>query len=167
MVEKIVKMNKSVLMRVHPENDNWFGKKARQFLFSTGKSAHFASALFYMIDVIRSIFLYSWRKYDFVIFVRYLMGTAYLPPPLHVVGYNFFSAMVPKSKNMFFLDVDPRTAAARIRENRSDIEMFENLSDLEKIRGKALSLTRFDSWIIIDSNQPAEAIAVDLEKRVF
>ncbi len=167
MVETIKKMNKSVSMRVHPENDNWFGKKARQFLFSTGKSAHFASALFYMIDVIRSIVLYSWRKYDFIIFVRYLMGTAYLPAPLHVVGYNFFSAIVPKSKNMFFLDVDPKTAAARIRENRSDIEMFENLSSLEKIRGKALSLTRFDNWIIIDSNLPAEAIADDLEKIVF
>jgi dTMP kinase len=160
-------MNKSVSMRVHPENDNWFGKKARQFLFSTGKSAHFTSALFYMIDVIRSIFLYSWRKYDFIIFVRYLMGTAYLPAPFHVIGYNFFSAVVPKSKNMFFLDVDPRTAAARIRENRSDFEMFENLPSLEKIRGKALSLTRFDNWKIIDSNRWAEAVADDLEKRVF
>jgi dTMP kinase len=167
MAEKIMKMNKSVSMRVHPENDNWFGKKARHFLFLTGKSAHFASALFYMIDVIRSIFLYSWRKNDFIIFVRYLMGTAYLPTPLHVIGYNFFSAIVPKSKNMFFLDVNPRTAATRIRENRSDIEMFENLSSLEKIRSKALSLTRFDNWIIIDSNQQAEAIADDLEKRVF
>lgn len=95
------------------------------------------------------------------------MGTAYLPTPLHIIGYNFFSAIVPKSKNMFFLDVSPKTAATRIRENRSDIEMFENLFDLEKIRGKALSLTRFDSWIIIDSNQPTEVIADDLEKRVF
>jgi dTMP kinase len=160
-------MKKSVLMRVHPEKDNWFGKKAHQFLFSTGKSAHFASALFYMIDVYRSIFLYSWRKDDFVIFVRYLMGTAYLPAPLHVIGYNFFSAIVPKSRNMFFLDVNPKTAASRIRQNRSNIEMFESLSSLKKIRGKALSLTRFDNWIIIDSNQSTDAITNDLEQKIF
>ena len=146
-------MNKTVCLRVHPESDNWFGRKARAFLYSEGKSAHFASALFYMVDVIRSILLYSWRKTDYVVFVRYLMGTAYLPSPLHTLGYNLFSKIVPKSKNMFFL-MTP--VAARIQNNRSDIEMFENLSSLKKVRKKALSLTRFDNWVILDSNKPSK-----------
>jgi hypothetical protein len=34
-----------------------------------GQGAHFAAALFYMIDVIRSNLLYWWRRYDFIIFV--------------------------------------------------------------------------------------------------
>jgi dTMP kinase len=155
-------MNKKISIRVHPESDNWFGQKARYFLHSEGKSAHFSSALFYMADVVRSILLYSWRKDDYIIFVRYLMGTAYLPSPLHAIGYIFFSAIVPKSNKMFFLDINPKVAASRILNNRTDIEMFENLASLKKIRAKALALTRFDDWIIIDSNQPTETIASNI-----
>jgi dTMP kinase len=160
-------MNKTVCLRIHPENDNWFGKKARAFLYSKGKSAHFTSALFYMVDVIRSILLYSWRKNDFVVFVRYLMGTAYLPTPLHTIAYNFFSSVVPKSNNMFFLDVDPEAAANRIKANRGEFEMFENLPALKKVRNKALSLTRFDNWVIIDSNKPCEVVASKLRAKLF
>jgi dTMP kinase len=155
-------MNKQVSIRVHPESDNWFGKKAHAFLYSKGKSAHFSSALFYMADVLRSILLYSWRKNDYIIFVRYLMGTAYLPSPLHSISYNIFSVIVPKSEQMFFLDVSPKVAASRIKNNRTDIEMFENLASLKETRAKALELTRFDNWIIIDSNQSTEAVASSL-----
>jgi dTMP kinase len=160
------KMNKTVCLRIHPENDNWFGKEARSFLYSKGKSAHFASALFYMIDVIRSILLYSWRKNDFTIFVRYLMGTAYLPSPIHTVAYNFFSLVVPKSKEMFFLDVTPQIAANRLKNNREEFEMFENLEALKKVRTKALSLTRLDKWVILDSNKSSEEIATAIKEKL-
>jgi len=160
-------MRKTVLLRVHPETDNWFGREARTFLYSKGKSAHFASALFYMADVIRSILLFSWRRLDFVIFVRYLMGTAYLPSPLDVFAYNFFSSVVPKSDSMFFLDVSPAVAAARIARDRRQIEMFESLGDLERVRAKALSLTRFDKWTIVDSNKPVAEIALELKTNLL
>jgi dTMP kinase len=160
-------MKKTACIRVHPENDNWFGRKARVFLLSTGKNAHFASALCYMIDVIRSILLYSWRRVDYVVFVRYLMGTAYLPTPLHVVGYNFFALVVPKSRHMYFLDVKAEEAAARIHGSRSEIEMFESYAALKKVRAKAISLTRFNKWIVIDSNKPTDDVALALKKSVF
>jgi dTMP kinase len=94
------------------------------------------------------------------------MGTAYLPAPLNSIGYNFFSTIVPKSEKMFFLDVTPKVAASRIKDNRIDIEMFENLSSLRKIRAKALALTRFDNWVIIDSNQTTETVASILRKHL-
>jgi dTMP kinase len=167
MLQSLKKMNRTVCLRVHPEIDNWFGVKARGYLYSKGKSAHFASALFYMADVIRSIILYSWRKTDFVIFVRYLMGTAYLPSPLDSVAYNFFASVVPKSNNMYFLDVNPEEAADRIAKNRKQTEMFESLTALKKVRAKALSLTRFDKWIIIDSNKPVDEVASALKANLF
>lgn len=167
MLRTLKKENKTVCVRVHPEDDNLFGRKARAYLFSKGKSAHFASALFYMIDVVRSILLYSWRRVDFVIFVRYLMGTAYLPSPFHLVGYNFFSLVVPKSEDMFFLDVSPAVAAARIVKNRREIEMFESLEALKKVRVRALGLTRFDRWIIIDSNKSAIDVAFAINKNLY
>src|SRR5512138_113301 len=107
MQQTLKRRQKTVCLRVHPETDNWFGQKAHAYLNSKGKNAHFASAIFYMVDVIRSILLYSWRQVDYVIFVRYLMGTAYLPSPIDQLAYNLFSAVVPKSKAMFFLDINP------------------------------------------------------------
>jgi dTMP kinase len=161
------RMNKTACIRIHPTDDNLFGKKARAFLLSKGKSAHFASALFYMVDVIRSILLYSWRRVDYVVFVRYLMGTAYLPSPLHVIGYYFFAIIVPKSKTMFFLDVNAEVAATRIAEHRNEVEMFESFEALKKVRGKALLLTSFNAWTVIDSNKPACQVALALNKSIF
>jgi len=145
---------KTVLLRFHPSTDNPFGAKAKQFLYSSGKAAHFAAALFYMSDVIRSILLYSWRRYDFIIFVRYLMGTAYLPAPLDRMAYQFFAAFVPTSRHMFFLDVAPSEAERRLRETRERLEMFENIDELEQTRVKALSLASADKWIIVNANEP-------------
>jgi dTMP kinase len=163
MLQSLKIMHKSAFLRIHPEIDNWFGRMARSYLYSKGKGAHFASALFYMLDVIRSILLFSWRRADYVIFVRYLMGTAYLPSPVDMFAYNFFSAMVPKSNFMFFLDVSPVEAATRIAKGRRQTEMFENLDALNRVRIKALSLTRFDKWTIINSNKSVVEIALELK----
>jgi thymidylate kinase len=94
------------------------------------------------------------------------MGTAYLPSPFHVVAYNFFALLVPKSKYMFFLDVNPEVATARIVKNRVSIEMFENLKALRKVRAKALELTRFDEWIIIDSSRSLIDVAFALNRNL-
>jgi dTMP kinase len=157
---------KSVCLRVHPADDNFFGVKAKQFLYSSGKNAHFAAALFYMIDVIRSILLYSWRKLDYVIFVRYLMGTAYLPSPLHKIAYHFFALVVPKSEMMFFLDVTPEEAAFRISQNRNEKEMFEDLNALRKVRSKALSLASTGRWTIVDANKPMTEVAATIQRMI-
>lgn len=155
---------KTVYLRIHPSKDNFLGVKAKQFLYLKGKGAHLASALFYMLDVIRSILLFSWRKYDYIIFVRYLMGTAYLPSPLDMIAYNFFACIVPTSDLMFFLDVPPKEAERRIRQTRSETEMFESLEELKRIRRKALCLASADKWRILDANRPAEDVERDITK---
>jgi thymidylate kinase len=91
------------------------------------------------------------------------MGTAYLPAPLHTIGYLFFSVLVPKSVNMYFLDVTPEVAAARVKK-RGKTEIFETYASLKKVRAKALALTRFDSWLIVDSNQPIDQVSKTLKK---
>ena len=159
LVLSLQALGKSVFLRVHPAGDNPFGTKARQFLYLKGRSAHFASALFYMLDVLRSVMLFSWCKYDYVVFVRYLMGTAYLPSPLYVVAYRFFALIVPTSDSMFFLDVSPEEAERRIRETRRNVEMFENLAELKRIRVKALSLAFANGWRVVDANKSAKDVA--------
>jgi len=157
----------SILLRFHPSNDNPFGLRARRFLYSRGRSAHFAAAFFYMLDVIRSVLLYSWRRYDYIIFVRYLMGAAYLPAPLHLLAYHFFALTVPKSKYMFFLDVKPEEAYRRILKTRKRLEMFESLKELQEVRLKALSLASINKWIIIDANKRIDIIEKEIKKRLL
>jgi len=155
---------KTVFLRFHPSNDNFFGVEAKQFLYLKGKSAHFAAAFFYMLDVIRSISLYSWRRYDYLIFVRYLMGTAYLPSPLHRIAYHFFASIVPTSNLMFFLDVNPEEAYRRIQQTRDRREMFESLEELKRIRRKALDLASIDKWIIMNANKPINEVEKEIRK---
>lgn len=155
---------KTVFVRFHPSDDNFFGVKAKSFLYLKGKSAYFAAAFFYMLDVIRSILFYSWRRYDYVIFVRYLMGTAYLPSPLHRIGYHFFASVVPKSNLMFFLDVAPEEAYRRIQQDRSKREMFENLEELKTIRRKALFLALTDKWAVMNGNKPIRDVEEEIRR---
>jgi dTMP kinase len=165
-MEQLKKQHKTVCFRAHPESDNFFGVKARQFLLSSGKSAHFASALFYMIDVLRSVAKYSWRREDYIVFVRYLMGTAYLPSPLHKIGYRFFAIVVPRGDAMFFLDLKPEEAYRRMAK-RNVQEMFEGVASLKKVRAKALALARIGEWVIVDSSQPTEKVAVLIQQRLL
>jgi len=158
---------KTVLLRFHPSDDNFFGLRAKHFLTFKGKKAHLNAALFYMLDVIRSIILYSWRRFDYVIFVRYLMGTAYLPSVLYRVAYHFFATFVPKSKFMFFLDVSPEEAYRRVRKRGTKIEMFESPEEFRKVREKALALALENNWKIINSNQPALRVQEEIRKKIF
>lgn len=155
---------RTVCLRIHPSDDNLFGVRAKRFLYLRGKGAHFAAAFFYMLDVVRSIMLYSWRKYDYIVFVRYLMGTAYLPSPLHIIGYHFFISFVPMSSFMFFLDVSPAEAVRRLRMARQRLERFEGFEELKQTRRKALSLAFTGKWTIIDAGKSLECVARELRK---
>jgi thymidylate kinase len=115
-----------------------------------------------MLDVVRSILLYSWQEYDYVIFVRYLMGTAYLPSPVDRISYNLFITIVPTPDYMFFLDVYPEGADGRIRQTRSSLEMFETLDGLKRIRRKALSLVSTGNWRVINGNKPVKNIKKEI-----
>jgi len=150
---------KTFCLRVHPSMDNFFGTRAQQFLRCHGRSAHFASALFYMFDVLRSVAQYSWRKCDYVIFVRYLLGTAYLPSFLYKVAYHFFSAVVPKPDILFFIDVKPEVAYGRVMKRAAQgFEMFEKPEELQKIRRRGLELALIGKWLIVDGGKPAEDV---------
>jgi dTMP kinase len=145
----------SYVLRTHPAEDNFFGRLGRKYLKIEGKSARVAASLFYMIDVIRSIVLYRWRKLDFILFVRYLMGTAYLPAPLHKLAYLFFYVVVPIGDCMIFLDVTPEEALRRI-ESRSEgkSEVFESMEKLFEVRKKARDLVSFGGWRSLNGDHP-------------
>ena len=160
------KLHKTYLIRSHPNDDNWFGVKGREYLLLEGKKAHISASLFYLIDVIRSVLLYDWRRIDCIIFVRYLMGTAYLPSPLHKLAYLFFSKIVPSSTLMFYINVSPNEAMRRINLNRLRKERFETSSELTNVSVKALELIRYGNWIIIDGDKSINQVHKEIVMRI-
>jgi len=147
--DRYKKIENNVIIRSHPSNDNYFGKKAKNALLKKGKINKLRASIFYMLDVLRSV-----RKYYRVdsdgtlIMVRYLLGTAYLPKRLASFAYRFFSNFVPISNYMFLLDASPEELYSRV-EQRDFKEIFETLDELKKVRDKVLMLTR--DWHVVDT----------------
>jgi len=143
-----------VIIRSHPESDNYFGIKTKRALLGKGKVNRLKASVFYAFDVLRSIRLYYRKpKHDTIIFVRYLMGIAYLPKVSGRVAYKVFEKLVPTSKYMFFLDAPPNVLAERIKQ-RKEKEMFETYKALVRVRKKALDLAK--GWNIIDTSESIE-----------
>jgi dTMP kinase len=166
LAEHLKGLGKTYVIRSHPSEDNFFGVKGHDYLFVEGKKAHIAASLFYLADVIRSITLYAWRRVDYVIFVRYLMGTAYLPAPVHKLAYSFFSKIVPTKGDLIYLNVSPEEAYRRVVENRIKVERFENRDDLSKTANKALDLVSDGKWVIVDGDRSIPEIHADILKAV-
>ena len=112
-----------------------------------------------MLDVLYSVLQYNWRAYDYIIFVRYLLGTAYLPSPMDKVAYHFFVTIVPKPEKIFFIEIKPEIAYERsLRRAGKAPEMFEKLEALQKIRRRGLQLVSLGKWLTIDGEKPANGV---------
>ena len=155
-------LGNSFILRAHPSGDNFFGRKSRAYLLLEGKRARVSASLFYLLDVVRSVLLYYWRRVDYVVFVRYLMGTAYLPESLYKLGYLFFLRVVPSSPHMFFINTSPEEAHNRIEQNRTQKEMFESLEKLQKVYKKINRLASRPEWTIINGNRSSDEIQRDV-----
>ena len=155
-------MGEKVVIRSHPSNDNFFGRKAKKALVGIGKINKLLASVYYMLDVLRSV-----KKYykpdgpGTLIMVRYLVGTAYLPGRLAKKGYKFFENFVPTSDYMFFLDALPEELVKRV-EMREQKEIFETHEELVKVRKKALILVK--NWNIIDTSHSIEDTFIKIEK---
>jgi dTMP kinase len=145
--EKYLQMGENVILREHPSPDNPYGLKAKKALLGRGKINKIKAALYYALDVIRSVRRY-YGNGETLIMVRYLMGVTYLPLPLARLLYWIFTAALPTSDYMFFLDLEPEEALKRLLD-RDEEEMFENLEDLTQVRDKALQLVK--DWHIINT----------------
>jgi len=160
--ERYEKNGERVVIRSHPEDDNFFGKTTKNALLGNGPVNKTKAAAFYMLDVLRSIKKY-YRKEDVdtLIMVRYLMGTAYLPFCLAKISYQWFENFVPISSYMFFLDASPEELFKRVQ-LRKEKEMFENIDELINVRTKALKLAI--NWNIIDTDRSIGHTASHIEK---
>lgn len=162
----IEKGHDKIRMRSHPSLDNAAGLKAKRALESGGTKGHILGAVFYIIDVLRSLIKYYRFDSDVIIFVRYLLGTCYLPRSFVEIGYNFFSFILPNSSFMFYIDVSAEVAHERIRKRGETEEMFESLEQLNKMRKKMLFITKKKKWHIINGNGSINEIWTTIKRKL-
>ncbi|MBM4237552.1 MAG: thymidylate kinase, partial [Euryarchaeota archaeon] len=75
----------SVAVFIHPSG-RLLGRISRRSLQGSGKAMQTMAAVFFLLDVLNSLRLMRRQGSDVVIFVRYLMATAYLPGRLARIG---------------------------------------------------------------------------------
>lgn len=161
--EHLLKNGEDVVLRVHPSQDNAFGRASKKALTGGGKLMRIAATLFYGFDVVRSVILYS-RGKGTVIFVRYTMACAYLPRPAIKPVYWLVRRILPRSPDMFFLDVEPAEALRRVRERGDVLEMFETLPRMEKVRSRVMMIA--DDWKIVDGNGTPDEVFERLSEKL-
>ncbi len=154
---------REVIVRIHPSADSQPGRASKKALMRRGQLWRMAATVLYSLDVIRSVILYCNGDGD-VILVRYTLACAYLPRAVMKPAYALVSFFMPKSPNMFFLDVTPEEAMQRIKNRGGDHEMFETLPHLRKNRERALSIT--GDWKVIDGDQAREKVFDDIVKNL-
>ncbi|MDD1756437.1 MAG: thymidylate kinase [Methanomassiliicoccales archaeon] len=155
--DRYERKGENVLVRVHPSS-SWIGRTARRALEGEGKVLHMIATLFFILDVLDSVrqLRRDSRRYQTIIFVRYLMATAYLPKRLAPAGYDFFAKLLPVPKRLILVDVDPASAHRRIMERQHTMEMFEDIDSLGRVREKVLMLAERGGWWIVDNTRAQE-----------
>ena len=145
-----------VAVHIHPSS-GMFGRVSRRALESRGTAMHAVASVFFIADVLRSLSMMKREagRYDTVVFVRYIMATAYLPDALAPLGYRLISKLLPVPERLLLIDIDPATAHQRISVRSEKTEMFEDPASLEKARKKLLSLAS-RGWKIIDNSVPMD-----------
>jgi len=152
----------SVTVISHPSRRR-LGRLSKRSLERTGPVARAFATLFFTLDVLMSVTWYKRQKKGTVIFVRYLLGTAYLPSAFASTGYKIFRALLPFPDLAFFIDTEPEVALRRIKARGHAPEMFETRSRLERVRDVAERLTK-NEWIRIDNSEDGDAPFKEAER---
>jgi dTMP kinase len=138
----------------HPSR-RLFGRLSKKFLEDSGAGARLFATLFFTLDVLMSVRWYEKQRTGNVIFVRYLLGTAYLPESLAPIGYRLFRNLLPFPDIALFIDIEPEVARQRIASRGHAPEMFETSEKLTATRRVARSLVA-EEWVTIDNSEDGE-----------
>jgi dTMP kinase len=143
-----------VILMGHP-SERFFGRMSKGALRRSGPIAMVAATAFYTLDVLSSVKRLRRTDDETVIFVRYLLGTAYLPRSFARYAYSFFRRLLPFPDLALFIDIKPSVAVRRIELRDSAREMFETEERLAKAREIVLTLLA-DEWEVVDNSIDGE-----------
>nr|NJM02940.1 dTMP kinase [Desulfobacula sp.] len=79
-----------------------------------------------------------------------------------VIHANSLNADILRPDLTVFIDVEPETCLERIKNNRSDLEMYEKIDIMKKVRSNYLTaferLKDIEKIVVIDGNQPVDHV---------
>lgn len=162
MKDLFEKEGQRVTIISHPSRRR-FGRLSKRFLEGSGPAPRALATLFYTADVLMSVRWLKTKGHGTVLFVRYLLGTAYLPRSLALPAYRFFRRLLPFPELAVFVDIEPTVAVRRIASRGHKHEMFETVRKLAEIRSVAKELV-VDEWAIIDNSEDGEAPFREMER---
>ncbi len=167
---ELASRNIEVITMRHP-SQRLFGRISKRALLKSGPVAAAFATVFYTVDVLASVRTFNRRREGTFIFVRYLLGTAYLPSRLAHPAYSFFRGLLPFPDLAIFIDIDPSVALRRIELRDRKREIFETKEKLSRVREIARTLVD-DNWVTIDNSRDgeepfAEARQILLERGFF
>ena len=163
LADKLESEGRTILVIAHPNRATRIGRLELAFLRGDSRLDVILSTLLYIADVLHSLCVMRGRRgrrYDDVIFVRYIMAVAYLPDGLCGRAYRVIERLLPMPDVKVLVDVDPQTAMDRIRGRGEEMEVFETVERLATVRRRMLSLS--DGWTVLDNGSGTD----DLEEQV-
>ncbi len=146
----------------HPSQRR-LGRLSKRSLEGTGSVSRLFATLFYTADVLMSVRWLKTRGEGTVIFVRYLLGSAYLPRKLAPYAYRLFRNLLPHPDLAIFIDIEPDVAAKRIAARGHKPEMFETTHKLAAVRAIARELVT-DGWVTVDNSEDGESPFREVER---
>lgn len=147
----------------HPSTGR-LGTISKRALEKSGPCARLMATIFFTADVLASVTRLQRKRDGTVIFVRYLLGTAYLPSALAPNAYAVFRRLLPFPDLALFIDIEPEVALRRIESRDSAREMFETKEQLDNVRTVALRLTSSDGWVRVDNSEDGERAFREVER---
>ena len=153
---ELERRGRKVFFISHP-SDGFWGRMERITLMKEGKIGRTATAVLYVLDVVSSLIKYriKERRFDDAVFIRYSLGVCYLPEKAVVKGYDIIMKIFPTPDVKILVDVDEKTAIARILERGNQLESFEKTDELAHIRNK-IRMVADDGWETVDNTRSVE-----------
>lgn len=168
IADELRSKGRKVKIVTHPNRDTRVGRLELRFLRMDGKPAVVMSTVFYILDILHSLVVKRRREFrecDDVVFVRYSMAVAYLPDRLCGTAYRVVEWVLPTPDVSILVDVTPEKAMERIVERGEDLETFETVAKLEKVRHRMLGLS--DGWTVLDNDGDSDDLRRQISDRVL
>lgn len=158
--ETLEARGRRVLVITHPNESMLVGRLEQRFLRGDSKMDVMLSTLLYITDVLHSIAVMRGRKgrrYDDIVFVRYIMAVAYLPDRLSGKAYDIISRLLPMPDVAMLIDLDPEDAIGRIFSRGDELEVFETVDKLCAVRARMQVLS--EGWVVVDNHGDMDSLS--------
>jgi len=179
LTEKLTAQGHKVYSTFEP-TDNQIGKLIRNILKGNAKADHRIIAGLFVADRLDHLLneeygIVKKLSAGFTVITDRYCFSSYAYQGTHmnmdwVIQANAMSAEILRPDINIFIDVSPEISIQRLHANRDNIELFETLDSLQKVRAKYMEafekLKAVENIFTVDGNRSTELIAQDIWQKI-